>query len=468
MHTKLNIKTNTKQNEFINSQQFLMDMVKKIEQMIKRDLLYSEEDILINCINQVPTRILKTNSAGQIEKMILDTVISEIYREHQSNNEIDTHEMLKKNLGKTIADNDADDKDKDNANNTDVNVETFFGIKDVSTLIKKMKEPISSVNTAYFLLDTRYRVLENDGKKYFKWCHMNNITTSQGTFNSIGDIRDIISIKLMQYRIPNVPSANTPYNRISVLIHELSAQAFMAHENVRYHFLGCSDEKNKSLDWIEVKTSDFYHGEYKFNKPITTLNTITISLGSPLEPIIFEPDRGEGIIEFTQSMAPTLTTITFPIDVKLKVDDIIYITNYTTVKPESYAVLNILNEPMGLPIISTTGTSITIAVDTSSLNKQTLSGTVETVFNSNTLNGIATEFNSELNVGDRIFINNSSTAYFVKSIISKTELIMDIPCKLNNTTPVEIVKNNIYTNKINVYFGSRRIFFTLEAVYLSS
>ena len=222
--------------DIIHSQSFLINIVKKIETLVKHDLSDSEEDLVINCINKVPIHILNTSPIERIVNIITDTVISELNREHSIRNDIDTHEMMKKQISKKIAY--PDDNYKDTSNNIEVNVETLFGIKDVATLIKKINEPISSVNTAYFLLDTRYRVLENDGSTYFKWCHMNNITTAQGTFNSIGDIRDIISIKLMQYRIPKVPSAITPYNRISLLIHEFSAQAFMAHENVQYHFIG--------------------------------------------------------------------------------------------------------------------------------------------------------------------------------------------------------------------------------------
>jgi hypothetical protein len=458
--------------DIIRSQSFLINIVKKIETLVKHDLSDSEEDLVINCINKVPNHILNTSSLERIVNIITDTVISELHREHCMSNDIDTHEMLKKQIGKTIAD--PDDDYKDTTNNIEVNVETLFGIKDVSTLIKKINEPISSVNTAYFLLDTRYRVLENDGSTYFKWCHMNNITTAQGTFNSIGDIRDIISIKLMQYRIPKVPSAINPYNRISLLIHEFSAQSFMAHENVQYHFLGCTDDKHNS-DWIEVKVNDFCHGEYKFNKPITTINTITISLGSPVAPIIFEPDRGVGIIEFTQLPLPAppnpaLTTITFPVGVNFKIGDIVYITNYTTINSEQYPCLIELNSPTGLPVITTTVNSITIAVDTSSLNKKLLTGTINLTFSSSSIQGVGTNFISELKIGDQIFINNinSTEPYIVKNIISNTLLNINKLYKLTTTTNKTVEKNNIITNDINVYFGSKRIFFTLEATYLSS
>ena len=460
--------------DIIHSQSFLINIVKKIETLVKHDLSDSEEDLVINCINKVPIHILNTSPIERIVNIITDTVISELNREHSIRNDIDTHEMMKKQISKKIAY--PDDNYKDTSNNIEVNVETLFGIKDVATLIKKINEPISSVNTAYFLLDTRYRVLENDGSTYFKWCHMNNITTAQGTFNSIGDIRDIISIKLMQYRIPKVPSAITPYNRISLLIHEFSAQAFMAHENVQYHFIGCTDDKHNNSDWIEVKINDFCHGEYKFNKPITTINTITISLGSPVSPIIFEPDRGVGIIEFTQlpppaPPSPATTTITFPVGVNFKIGDIVYITNYTSINSEQYPCLIELNSPTGLPVITISApNTITIAVDTSSLNKKLLTGTVNPTFNSSSIQGVGTNFISELKIGDQIFINNinSNEPYIVKYIISNTLVNINKPYKLPTTTNKTVEKNNIITNDINVYFGSKRIFFSLEATYLSS
>jgi hypothetical protein len=442
--------------DLINSSDFLVVVISKVESIINRELSNMEEDIIISCIKQIPRHTIQTNTIERTLALIIDISLSDLRRNHCNINEVDTHEMLKKNLGRTIAE--TDDEYKDTTTNVEVNVETFFGIKDISTLIKKINEPISSVNTAYFLLDTRYRSLGNDGTTYFKWYHVNNIMVSQGTFNSIGDIRDIISMKLMQYRIPNVESANTPYNRISVLIDEFSSQSFIAHEHKRYHFLGCREDKGSDDKWIEVKPNDFCHGEYKFNNPITTINTITISLGSPLETIIFKPDRVIGNIGFGLT-----TTITLPNVDNIDIDEIIYITDYKTINELSYKCVEELNNTRGLKVISTTPISITVDINTIILQPTILTG-ICTVLNSNILTGTGTSFTSELIAGDRLYIQGSP--YIVVSIISDTELLMSLPCLLSGV--VTVTKNNIITNSIDVYFGSRRIFFSLEATYLSS
>ena len=90
--------------DIIHSRSFLINIVKKIETLVKHDLSDSEEDLVINCINKVPNHILNTSSIERIVNIITDTVISELHREHCMSNDIDTHEMLKKQIGKTIAD----------------------------------------------------------------------------------------------------------------------------------------------------------------------------------------------------------------------------------------------------------------------------------------------------------------------------------------------------------------------------
>ena len=104
--------------EIIHSKTFLINIVKKIETQIKRELSDTEEDLVIMCINKIPSRILNTSPIEKIINMITDTVISELHREHCMSNEIDTHEMLKKQIGKTIAE--TDDDYKDTTNNVEV------------------------------------------------------------------------------------------------------------------------------------------------------------------------------------------------------------------------------------------------------------------------------------------------------------------------------------------------------------
>ena len=458
---------NNDSSNLIKSPQFLLSIVSKIETMISRELSDGEDDLVIACIKKVPINIYESHSTNELMDIIANTVLSELQFSHRQVNEVDTHELLKKNLGTTIGDpEESDDRVKDTTQNAEVNIDSFLGTSDVATLVKKINEPNSSVNTAYFMLDTRYRILENDGTTYFKWGHINNLVRSQGTFNSVGNVRDIISIKLCQFRMPLVKSADTPYKRISILIHELCPQSFVAHEERRYHFLGNFDDHNPAPGWIEVDPGENCGGEFKFNKPVTHLDMITISLASPLEPVVFDPDRACGVI--TSYANPTV--IEFPSNHNLLNNDIVYISQYTSVNPSMDGnILRSINISKGLVATVTTPKEITIPIDTSSF-KFTLTGLVSPMVASPTLNGVGTDFIGELHTGDKIIITDGADnpSFIVKSIQSNTVLTLTTSYNGVSGVGFTVEKNNTLSDNISVYFGSKRIFFTLEATYLSS
>lgn len=458
---------NNDPSNLIKSPQFLLSIVSKIETMISRELSDGEDDLVIACIKKVSINMHESHSTNELMDIIANTVLSELQFSHSQVNEVDTHELLKKNLGTTVGDpEESDCYVKDTTQNVEVNIDSFLGTSDVASLVKKINEPNSSVNTAYFMLDTRYRILENDGTTYFKWGHINNLVRSQGTFNSVGNVRDIISIKLCQFRMPRVESADTPYKRISILIHELSPQSFVAHEERRYHFLGIFDDHNPAPGWIEVDPGENCDGEFKFNKPVTHLDMITISLASPLEPVVFDPDRAYGVI--TSYANPTV--IEFPSNHNLLNNDIVYISQYISVNPSMDGnILRNINISKGLVATITTPKEITIPIDTSSF-KFTLTGLVSPTVASPTLNGVGTNFIGELHTGDKIIITDGADnpSFIVKSIQSNTVLTLTTPYNGVAGVGFTLEKNNIISDIISVYFGSKRIFFTLEVTYLSS
>ena len=139
--------------DIIHSQPFLINIVKKIETLIKHELSDAEEDLVIMCINKIPNRILKTSSVEKIINIITDTVISELHREHCMSNEIDTHEMLKKQIGKWNL------KYYDILDENNNYIETLLGQKE---LAKKFNVDIEKIS---FLIKKQKFAIEN--KKYY-------------------------------------------------------------------------------------------------------------------------------------------------------------------------------------------------------------------------------------------------------------------------------------------------------------
>lgn len=421
-------------SDIINSHTFLIRVIKNIETQIKRNLTDTEEDIVINYIKNVSCNYFNGISIDKIITILTSVVIEELHLNHCEENIIDMHEMLKDSLGDTVGQQIANQHNikKEAGAIVEVNIESVFGLHDISTIVKKINEPISSVNNAYFLLDSRYRILGNDGTAFFKWGHINSLVRAQGTYNSIGDIRDIISIQIMPFRIPAVASAITPYNRITTFVHELCPQSYVAHEERRFHFIG--DVKVKPGGWLEVSSHHYSHGEFKFNKPITHLDSMTITFATPLEPIVFDKDRLLGTI--TSYASPTV--IQFPENHNLTTGDKVYITTFDTINPnaDNTFIIN-MNNLSGLLATVTTPLEITVPVDTSSVitalsgyvtpPSVLLGGTVSASNNSNILNGIGTTFTTDFAVGDYIKIQdwNTNPIFQVSIIMNNTQLTLN-------------------------------------------
>ena len=128
-----------------------------------------------------------------------------------------------------------------------------------------------------------------------------------------------------------------------------------------------------------------------------------------------------------------------------------------------------MNIKSGILATVSTLNTITIPIDTSLL-KYILTGTVTTYTNLVNITGVGTLFLNELIIGDRIFITNGANvqSFTIESILTDTSLIVTSPYLGIDGIGLQAQKNNILSDVIQVYFGSKRIFFNLELKYLSN
>jgi hypothetical protein len=337
-------------NGLSNTYKFVIKIMNHLGNKINRDITDTEEDKILKLINFIGDNKIKSHVNDiDIFDYTINQIMKNIFHVEES---VDVHDLLKLNLV------DNHEHEVEHTDEVNVNLSSVFGFSNISTLVKKVNEPMGSVNNAYLLLDTRYRNLDNDGTLFFKWYHINNIFTSQGSVNTLGNIRDIISMTIMPYRIPAVASAITPYNRISMLVDEFSSQAFIAHENQRVHFM-CNIDRQVN-NWLDICSDDFCNGTFKFNNPITHLDSITVRFGSPLEPIIFDKDRLIGTFVFGNP-----TRINFSENHNLATNDIVYITEFTA--NNSDAEINNINNSTGNIITLINPTSITLPINTTGI-----------------------------------------------------------------------------------------------------
>ncbi len=145
----------------------------------------------------------------------------------------------------------------------------------------------------------------------------------------------MVSIQTSNIRLPfqNNVFINA-YKRISLLINEFSGQSYIGQEGRKFHFL-FSTELDGNM--IECRALPTERATFEFAKPITQLDTFTVSFSCPLEAMEFDMDR---MLMGVQYSYPAGLVSVLPH--KLQTGDQIYITNFATNDPttDSAAITN--------------------------------------------------------------------------------------------------------------------------------
>ena len=298
--------------DYISTPAFIIPIIKKVEEYINRSLTDKEENDSIKLIKNTNFDNISNISKQKISRLLIDTIIEDINYKHCSEN-VNIHELLLSEINETENNLDSQYKnvakkignDAENECNG-LNIKSIFGIDDMFKLSKFITE-IGNINKpkenkehmAYLFLDSKYRFLEKDSTECYKWGCVNSFISSQGTVNHNNLIKNIKSIEMTKFILPNSLNKSIfKYDRITTLIHEFESQSFIGHENRRFHFISQPEIVN---DKIEIDPHYFHGGVFEFKDPITILDTITISFGNPLEKIKFDKDRLFGVINIEKN-----------------------------------------------------------------------------------------------------------------------------------------------------------------------
>lgn len=334
-----------------------------IETITRRKMTMGEQVSLRNFISQLPTAKLAQYNDTDIEKNIVNNWLKGQTVLNGENEVIDTHELLKKNIGLnsengTVATSISAPVQPPVITNA-IDLSSVLGNTD-SYGIQRIINPQALHAKTQILLDSRWRSLDTDGTLLFKWSFSNTMTTQQGTFNTLSPIRDIIAIKIFPFKIPYTVNAENPTRNITVFYNEFSNQCVPAQENRKYHHWM---DYNTEDDWISLNADKYNEGTYNFDKPITTLDTLTINFGAPLQIIQFDIDRMNAT--FT---AGNPTTLTFPSAHNIENGNTIYFTNFTTTNVAAdAAIISAMNTVFGLDVTRIDSTTVTVNVDTSAI-----------------------------------------------------------------------------------------------------
>lgn len=175
----------------------------------------------------------------------------------------------------------------------------FLGINDLNEF-KMLFNPESMYVHYYLVLDSDYRDTTEEiptAITKFTWRYAPTQFTGTGFCNSVGVIRDIIGMRMYQPRVPYLAGMNTSAKRVSVLIEELASQAVVAENGRRFHFLLRPNFITGQTD-IELSTEDYNDGIFNFRKPITKIDSFTLSFGDPLQILTFSTPFNRFIVLF--------------------------------------------------------------------------------------------------------------------------------------------------------------------------
>jgi hypothetical protein len=347
--------------------------MKQVSFKLKRPLIIGEKTQVTTFIRKLDPKLLKPVYRDKTIPIMIDTLVKE-FASFKCGEPLynDTKPIFKKTIGKSsesgtthgIYDNPnygvSSQKPIVQSNpDPEFKIQELLGMKNASE-ITRILNPSSLYRKNYMVLDSRYRITTEQSPpsvRSFEWNYVQkNQNTTQGSVNVIGNVRDIVGFRVYPFRIPYVFNADNSYSRVTMLIEELSSQAFIAHENRKFQFMFRSTVDN---EFIYLETNKFNDGYFWFEKPITTLEKLTISFGNPIEKIIFDRDRDYCIIDYF-AIAPA-TQITTDQPHNLANGDLVYFEDFDVgvVNP----ILNnqvLINQQIKVLINRTSGHQITV------------------------------------------------------------------------------------------------------------
>jgi hypothetical protein len=467
-------------NRLFNNEQFITQLIINIRKGLGRNLLATEKVYLLQLLKNINPVIFQRKKPDEILSIIVEKVLGEIASQPcgETDDDINIHELLKNEIGVGTEDGGMPSSSGGGDVTTQITssfsnqteISSFLGAKNIMDLLK-IVNPTQVSQTTSILLDTRYRILDDDGTKSFRWNFVNNNNTLQGTVNAIGDIRDIIAIKVFPFKMPYSARADNNYDKITMNIEEFSAQSFIGHEDRKFHFMFDTKVTDR---WIKLNARDNNGGIFKFKNPITRIETLTLTFGSPLQPIIFDIDRKNmNIYSYSDANSIKKTTsIISNSPHNLETGDLVYISNFVTRNLVlDSKVISDINNIYGNTITKINNTMFSIDIDTSGL-VVLRTGITVTQGSIKVVGSMFMNFTALFSANDTIQIISTSggvtnlVSYLVNSVNSDTELTLKTPYTGDTNFDTGFYRYTAVDNvSVSVYAGAKRMFIPLELTY---
>jgi hypothetical protein len=270
-------------------------------------------------------------------------------------------------------------------------VTTLFGISSPYKL-QLLINPKSLYKSEYMVLDSKNRDFVPTQPTLMKWRYSAGGQYSQGVITTVDKLRDIVGMRIQTILTRNTYRYLFSCPLYTLQIQEFAAQSFVAHDDWRFHFaFRPTYDTRQSTDIISSLYSvlkPLNDGYYWFEKPITEVNSFTVSIANPLVPVIL-PITNVVVPSSAFSVSnPVTIDISSHPEVPLRsftyfaVGDLVRIVGFNTANPiADAAVIAQINDSAGHIITSASDTSITIAVDTSTITPLTDNSNPATIIN---------------------------------------------------------------------------------------
>ncbi len=152
--------------------------------------------------------------------------------------------------------------------------------------------PLSLFEKGYVVFDSNVKNTVRSTTTSYSWDIINSPDIITSGVNILGNIQNLIAIKIYQFSI-QIVTLNAS-NVITMLIDEFSSDAYSFNQDRKYHFMFRPEPTNAAQKAIELRPVSDY--TYKFKAPISNWDTFTVNFGNPENLISFRNDSNTYVL----------------------------------------------------------------------------------------------------------------------------------------------------------------------------
>ncbi len=285
----------------VNNPIFHGAVAEQVGKILHRDVIESELDTLRNYVLTVNPKMFVGWSDARIIPVIAKGFISAIHHTKNQPYFTDVHEILKHEIKETGQEDQARttyDRINQKLKRMDprtalVHVGSILGHQSPYDILN-LFNPQALISQQQVELDSRYRNVDGrlDNKTY-TWGVLYDVQRALGRVNIVGSkVTDIVGFEVFPMRIPT-PRVTTPggYKQYRLLVKQWGTQAFAGPNGKPYHCVFRPTADGADYVDLEPVGDRDQGGGFSFDKKITRLDEISISLTDPINDVEFWADR---------------------------------------------------------------------------------------------------------------------------------------------------------------------------------